>query len=479
MRTFTYRDARSHKFWNIEVSGKSHTVTYGRVGSKGRTQTKKFASAAEAETAAEKLIRAKLAKGYRETTAGVADGASPAAELPPLATALEAAIRENPEELANYAAYADWLTEQGDPRGEFMQVQIALENEGLSKSEREKLRRREEALLKKHESEWVGEWAELAKDTGPEGRGQLPMPGPKYRFERGCLVEVNLDSMNLACARAFVAAPQTRFVRILRIGDCYDERGTYEPGDDIPDDGFSHPGLHVLPRWPYFEHLRVFQLGFTSDEGYGDFCNFQCHLYAPDVDQLVARMPHLEELYLFVQGIKGEEIARLSLPRLRVYQLYHAHDYSLAQLAANRSLTNLTHLLCHPHAIEGRGAHITLHDLWEVVDSKYLASLRHLRLRLTDAGDTGCRAIVESRILKRLETLDLRHGCITDEGARILARCRDLKRIQLLDVSRNELTEEGIALLTATGVNVRTEHQHGPTEPGTEYPEYLMEGDYE
>src|SRR5262245_24173413 len=174
MRTVTYRDARSHRFWNIEVTGKSHTVTYGRVGSKGRTQTKKFASAAAAEAAAEKLIRAKLAKGYRETTAGVA---SPAADLPPLAAALEAAIRENPDELANYAAYADWLTEQGDPRGEFIQVQLALENEGLSKSERQKLQRRETALLKEHESEWVGEWAALAKDIGPEGRGQLPMPG--------------------------------------------------------------------------------------------------------------------------------------------------------------------------------------------------------------------------------------------------------------------------------------------------------------
>src|SRR5437762_113242 len=154
----------------------------------------------------------------------------------PMREAFEQAILDNPDEVANYAAYADWLTEQGDPRGEFIQVQLALESEGLPTSERQKLQRREKALLKEHESEWVGEWAALAQETGPEGRGQLPMPGPKYRFERGCLAEVNLDLMNLACARAFVAAPQTRLVRILRIGDCYDERGTYEPGGDIPDD---------------------------------------------------------------------------------------------------------------------------------------------------------------------------------------------------------------------------------------------------
>ena len=36
---------------------------------------------------------------------------------------------------------ADYLTEQGDPRGEFMQVQLALEEETKSAAERKKLRR--------------------------------------------------------------------------------------------------------------------------------------------------------------------------------------------------------------------------------------------------------------------------------------------------------------------------------------------------
>jgi hypothetical protein len=51
--------------------------------------------------------------------------------------------------------------EQGDPRGEFMQVQMALEKEGLSKAERQKVAQQEAALLKKHEKEWGGTWSEL------------------------------------------------------------------------------------------------------------------------------------------------------------------------------------------------------------------------------------------------------------------------------------------------------------------------------
>ena len=44
MRTFQFSDAKSHKFWTIEVSGNSFTVTYGKVGTAGQTQTKSFAS---------------------------------------------------------------------------------------------------------------------------------------------------------------------------------------------------------------------------------------------------------------------------------------------------------------------------------------------------------------------------------------------------------------------------------------------------
>ena len=42
---------------------------------------------------------------------------------------LEAALVEHPDDLAKHSAYADYLTEQGDPCGEFIQTQLALEDE--------------------------------------------------------------------------------------------------------------------------------------------------------------------------------------------------------------------------------------------------------------------------------------------------------------------------------------------------------------
>src|SRR5262245_42212312 len=156
MRTFEFRDAKSQKFWNIDLKGNTFTVTYGKIGTAGRTATKTFPTAARAQAAADKLIAEKLGKGYAETTPG-----TPAAE----AAAFERAIAENPDDGTGWRAYADWLVEHGDPRGEFMQVQIALEDESLPKDERKKLQKREAALLKAHEREWLGDLAPHLLDT--------------------------------------------------------------------------------------------------------------------------------------------------------------------------------------------------------------------------------------------------------------------------------------------------------------------------
>jgi uncharacterized protein (TIGR02996 family) len=70
--------------------------------------------------------------------------------------AFERAILENPDDRGTFAAYADWLFDQGDPRGELMQVQLALEEEGRDPDERTRLRQRETELLAAHQAEWLG-----------------------------------------------------------------------------------------------------------------------------------------------------------------------------------------------------------------------------------------------------------------------------------------------------------------------------------
>jgi predicted DNA-binding WGR domain protein len=64
MPRFENTEGSSSKFWAIEVAGKSHTVTYGRIGTAGTSKTKTFASSADATKDYERLVKEKVSKGY-------------------------------------------------------------------------------------------------------------------------------------------------------------------------------------------------------------------------------------------------------------------------------------------------------------------------------------------------------------------------------------------------------------------------------
>jgi uncharacterized protein (TIGR02996 family) len=400
----------------------------------------------------------------------------------------EKAILDNPEDRTTYSAYGDLLLENGDPRGEFVQVQLALEEEGRKPAERKKFQEREKQLLEKHAAGWVGDWTKRVGDSGPDD-GQVPLPSPQpFRFERGILTDMSIGRLSLPCALALLGAHQTRLVRRLSIGqfgypgeeDDEEEQEETPSPVKIPEDE-EYPAQFVLLRWPYLENLRVFQLGWGSDEDYTDFCGFRCTTPGEHAHDFAKQMPRLEELYLFAHRVNGKKLFTMPMPNLRILQVYHSYDYAFDKLAANASLGKLTHLLCHPHGLEpGEQPYIRLAGLRALVRSPHLKSLAQLRLRLADFGDKGCEEIVQSGILKRLKTLDLRHGRIGDEGARILAACPDVRNLASLDLAHNELTPAGIEALSATGVQLASHYQHGSTEGGDiQYMEFLWQGDPE
>jgi hypothetical protein len=202
------------------------------------------------------------------------------------------------------------------------------------------------------------------------------------------------------------------------------------------------------------------------------------------VREALAKMPRIEEVYLYAHSVPAASVFALPLPHLRILRYDHELDYPLDVLADNPTLGNLTHLLCHPHAQrpEDLVAYIRLDQLRAVCRSPHLARLTHLQLRLTDFGDQGIEEIIQSGLLKRLRVLDLSLGCASDQGAALLAARPELKNLALLDLSANALTDEGIAALKATGVNVVAERQHGehPDQMGVHgYLDYLGEGDME
>jgi len=86
-RELVYMDAKSSKFWNIELAGNAYTVKYGRIGTDGQSMTKSFADEATATKEAEKLIKEKVGKGYVDaagsgvSAAGAASGGDGAIPL--------------------------------------------------------------------------------------------------------------------------------------------------------------------------------------------------------------------------------------------------------------------------------------------------------------------------------------------------------------------------------------------------------------
>ena len=68
-RRFEFIEGSSAKFYEVLVSGNEVSVTFGRIGTNGQTQTKQFANSADAQKHADKLIAQKLGKGYVEQRA--------------------------------------------------------------------------------------------------------------------------------------------------------------------------------------------------------------------------------------------------------------------------------------------------------------------------------------------------------------------------------------------------------------------------
>ena len=68
-RYFEFVSGNSAKFWELGISGTEVTVRFGRIGTDGQTQVKSFPDSAAANRHAEKLVTAKIGKGYVEAVA--------------------------------------------------------------------------------------------------------------------------------------------------------------------------------------------------------------------------------------------------------------------------------------------------------------------------------------------------------------------------------------------------------------------------
>ncbi|MDR0778910.1 MAG: DUF4240 domain-containing protein [Methanomassiliicoccaceae archaeon] len=65
-RIFVFQEGNSQKFWSIEIKGASLDIAYGRLGTAGQVSSKLFDSDEKCKKEADKLIKEKTGKGYKE-----------------------------------------------------------------------------------------------------------------------------------------------------------------------------------------------------------------------------------------------------------------------------------------------------------------------------------------------------------------------------------------------------------------------------
>ena len=82
MRRFEFSDSTSNKFWEVEVKGKTLNVTFGKIGTKGQSKPKDFATPEKAKAEMEKLIKEKTGKGYLEVGGKAVKAIKPAEKSP-------------------------------------------------------------------------------------------------------------------------------------------------------------------------------------------------------------------------------------------------------------------------------------------------------------------------------------------------------------------------------------------------------------
>ena len=334
---------------------------------------------------------------------------------------LEKRIIDGDDDIQAFSVLADYLIEQGDPRGEFIQVQLALEDANLAQEKRQRLEIRESTLLTEHQRGWLGSLAPVLLED------QKTWTSPDYAFRRGYLHSLILRDLTEDLVATLVSGSEARFIQKLSLFHCLDDDNLiWSLGE---------------ASWPA---MRGFEFGDGSgsiNEG-GAAASF------------IANMPRIETLSVSGRSVDTHFFS-MSMPHLRTLSVSCAHDFQVDKLAENSSLDRLEVIELFPHALEfgeSSEGYLGLEHVRTLVGSPHLPSLQRLELFMSTAGDAGCRAIVDSGILVRLRELNLTFGEVTDEGAAILAGSPDIGHLRKLVLNGNSLTEQGIQTLRSCGI---------------------------
>ena len=432
MPRYEFVEGKSSKFWEIEKAknGKAFTVTWGRIGTKGQSQTKKFDDEWQTDAASKKLIEEKLGKGYR-----IVGGKAPAKKKPttkPSASnaQLEAAIAEDPDDVQRWLVYADWLQEAGDPRGELIALHAAKKGakaKAHAAAHADALWGDAKFLTKPDPfagATWKGAW----KGAKPEPYESLSVALSYSKL--GCVESADFSGLDEAghvagAVGALIEAPIGRFVRSLRF--MIDE--SFEGASGQPNYG-AVVGALAKARPTALQELTFdnggYQLSWT---------------FSGDLGPLWATTPHLRRLSINLGNIDlGKKI---DLPKLQSLRLETGGLTAKSVKAIAAAHWPALEELVLFFGTERYGCNVTIKDIKALLAGNF-PKLKRLALCNSEKLQGKIAAeLVRSPLVKQLETIDLSKGSMFDDDLSTLVDSAATLKKATIDVSENYFSDDG------------------------------------
>jgi len=353
-----------------------------------------------------------------------------------------------PDEKDGYLVYSDWLIENGDPRGELIQVQLKLENTRRSKEERELLKAKEAELLAKHSEEFLDEGlAKFLLRDAEENKHHDDRYS--HTFSRGFLGSIYLSNPEDEFIEA-LGKTDPRLIRSMTIGNLGYETGAEKLFKNLSTSDF--------------ENCNSLSVGEYYPQAFDGIAG------------LIQKMPRLKELRVFSDSSYGA--FEQNLPNIRTITMEAGYEYPIEKLAANKSLTQLKSLTILPHADDGDGPFIRLESFKAFCKATHFSNLESLKFHCTEFGNEGVSALVAAPFWPQLKKIDLSNGTIQELGALHLAQ-QDLKHLQNLTLDGNYISDSAGNTLSEKCVQdnclFKWAHQFGE-EIDAENREHLWEG---
>ncbi|PRQ02185.1 WGR domain protein [Enhygromyxa salina] len=474
-RTFELIDGKAAKFWQIEQDGNTHTVCYGRIGTKGQAKTKTFADPSAMQKDAEKLIKSKTKKGYVEVEA--AQDSAPA--LDPEALEAQLAKLDADPSAQGRLVFGDWLQAAGHPWG---------------------------TLITLDHTAQVDERDAILADN-PTIIGGLAERNVSFTWQQGFMDEVTITSGGTSAVlgdglRKLFTLPAARYLRRLVLDGAPSRFETHRDWDSsptnivqpfnavipalakapktltelafgaLPPTGASayvgHPDLAAVAK--VLPELEVLEVQCSGQQGFGAFGFAKlrrlevrfANANATDLQAIRdAKLPALEQLSVWLGGYvhcilddvyAPEEWDEDNEDALRYPESYPGSDLDLLEVYSST-------------------ASVQAREVADFCQASWPASLKHLGIQSALLDAATLDAILSSELVARLDSLDLSRGSLNDQGAAVVVRHAErLAHLTRLDLSRNQLSEAGVKALKAALPKVDCSAQRG----GTQTPEFLF-----